>query len=68
MQILRIDSSTNGTHSVSRILTDAIMQRLAAQHPDATVKARDLSVDPLPHFDPARTEACLLYTSDAADE
>jgi FMN-dependent NADH-azoreductase len=42
--ILRVESSIKGDAAVSRRLTDRIMNRLLAQHPDATVTLRDLSV------------------------
>lgn len=52
MNILHVDASALGPHSVSRELTAAIVARLQRAHPDARVIARDLSADPLPHWAP----------------
>ena len=41
--ILRLESSIKGEAAVSRKLTDRIIARLTAAHPDATVITRDLS-------------------------
>ena len=57
MQILRIDSASTGESSVSRELTQAILDHFRAAHPEATVIERDLVADPLPHIDEARTGA-----------
>ncbi|MEC9066683.1 MAG: NAD(P)H-dependent oxidoreductase [Pseudomonadota bacterium] len=57
MQILRIDSASTGESSVSRELTQAILDHFTAAHPEATVIERDLVADPLPHIDEARTVA-----------
>lgn len=67
MQILRIDSATTGVNSVSRILTQAITDHLAAKHPEATLIQRDLVTDPLPHIDAAATGAIRL-PQDSHDE
>lgn len=42
--ILRLDTSIKGPYSVSRKLTDKIVARLVAHHPDAKVVDRDTSV------------------------
>ena len=42
--ILRLDTSIKGPYSVSRKLTDKIIARLAAHHPDAKIIDRDASV------------------------
>ncbi len=60
MQILRIDSATTGANSVSRVLTQAIVDHLTAGHPDATLVERDLVAEPLPHIDPVTTGAIRL--------
>ena len=60
MQILRIDSATTGANSVSRVLTQAIVDHLAAKHPEAKLIERDLVADPLPHIDPVTTGAIRL--------
>ena len=50
MTILHIDSSINGDNSVSRVLTQSIVDQLRAADPDAEVIARDLAREPLPHL------------------
>ncbi|MBA84822.1 MAG: FMN-dependent NADH-azoreductase [Rhodobacteraceae bacterium] len=49
--ILRIDSSIKTQGSISRQLTDEILAKLTAAHPDATVTSRDLGAQPLPATD-----------------
>ncbi len=68
MKILRIDSSTNGTDSVSRELTSAIVAQLTGNAGDPSITARDLGKDPLPHFDLERTQANRNSEIDNADE
>jgi FMN-dependent NADH-azoreductase len=48
--ILHIDSSITGDNSVSRTLTQAIVDRLAAGRQDAEIIRRDLTAEPLPHL------------------
>ena len=50
MKILHLDSSINGTNSVTRELSRSIADRLTAQNPDAHVVYRDLSAWPLAHL------------------
>lgn len=50
MNILQIDSSVLGDHSVSRTLTAKVVADLVAQHPDATVTVRDLDQDSPAHL------------------
>jgi FMN-dependent NADH-azoreductase len=50
-KILRIDSSIKTEGSISRQLTDDIMARVVAAHPDAEVTTRDLGANPLPVTD-----------------
>lgn len=57
MKILHIDSSTNGDASATRELTGAIVAQLTNSHGEATVWQRDLAAQPLPHLDPAHTQA-----------
>ena len=57
MNILHIDSSILGEHSVSRQLTAAIAARLQAGAPGATVHYRDLAAQPLPQFTATPGEA-----------
>jgi FMN-dependent NADH-azoreductase len=49
--LLHIDSSFQGDRSVSRKLTARAAANWRAAHPDGTVTYRDLSADPVPHFD-----------------
>jgi len=48
--ILHIDSSINGENSVSRRISEAIVQRLVREDPGARVIRRDLAEAPLPHL------------------
>jgi FMN-dependent NADH-azoreductase len=50
MTIVKIDSSITGDNSVSRILTERIVEQLRAAQPDAEVIRRDLVADPLDHL------------------
>ena len=50
MTILKLDSSITGDSSVSRILTERIVEQLRAADPGAAVIRRDLVADPLDHL------------------
>ena len=50
MTILKIDSSITGEASVSRQLTAAITDQLAAQNPGRRLVVRDLANEPLDHI------------------
>lgn len=50
MTILHIDSSILGANSVSRTVSAAVVERLAAEHPGVATVRRDLAADPLPHL------------------
>src|SRR4051794_2991191 len=50
MHIMHIDSSIQGTNSVSRAVSAAAVGRLRAEHPDAVVSYRDLTAEALPHL------------------
>ena len=50
MNILHIDSSILGDHSVSRQLSAAIVARLREIDPSAVVTRRDLAAHPLPQY------------------
>ena len=50
MKILHIDSSIQGEGSVSRSLSAAAVETLAAQHPEAEIEYRDLAAEPLDHL------------------
>lgn len=52
MNILHLDSSPLGGHSVTRELTAATVETLRAASPGASVVHRDLAADPLPHWAP----------------
>lgn len=49
--LLHIDSSITGEHSISRRLTARAAAAWRAAHPEGTVTYRDLGADPLPHLD-----------------
>lgn len=67
MQILRIDTAVTGEQSVSRELTQAIVDHFRARHPDATVIERDFGTQPLPHIDPV-TMGAIRFPADKHDE
>src|SRR5581483_2992659 len=48
--LLHIDASVLGDHSVSRQVSAAIVARLKAANPDLTVVYRDLAAAPLAHL------------------
>lgn len=50
MNILHIDSSILGTHSVSRALSAQMVIKLQVETPDAVVTYRDLAAAPLAHL------------------
>ena len=52
MNLLHIDSSALGAHSVSRELSAAMVKALQRDHPQATTTYRDLAAQPLPHWTP----------------
>ncbi|KGI77426.1 FMN-dependent NADH-azoreductase [Oleiagrimonas soli] len=52
MNILHLDASALGAHSVSRELTANIVAHLRQAHPDAKVVYRDLVANPIPHWQP----------------
>jgi FMN-dependent NADH-azoreductase len=49
VNLLHIDSSILGDHSVSRKISAAAVAALTASHPGATVTYRDLDASPAPH-------------------
>lgn len=53
MNLLHVDSSALGTHSVSRDLSHAVVDSLKRAHPGAKLTYRDLAANPLPHWAPA---------------
>ena len=74
MNLLHIDASVLGEHSVSRQVSAAIVTRLRAADPHLTVTYRDLAAQPIPHLSglhlaaahgaevPAETQAELVGT------
>ncbi|HTJ28384.1 MAG TPA: FMN-dependent NADH-azoreductase [Candidatus Limnocylindria bacterium] len=52
MNLLHVDASILGTHSVSRQLTAAIADRLREGDPGLVVTYRDLAAEPLAHLTP----------------
>jgi FMN-dependent NADH-azoreductase len=67
MQILHLDSSIQADGSASRVLSAAIVAELVATQPGATVTARDLARDPIPHLDGAIAAAFRQPDAPAAD-
>jgi FMN-dependent NADH-azoreductase len=53
MNLLHVDASILGDHSVSRRVTAAIVERLRQNDPDLAVTYRDLAAEPLAHLVPA---------------
>lgn len=52
MDLLHIDSSALGAHSVSRPLGAAIVEAFQRSHPGTRVTYRDVAAHPLPHWTP----------------
>ncbi len=48
MNLLHIDSSILGDHSVSRKVSSAVVEKLRHQHPQLEVVYRDVAADPVP--------------------
>jgi FMN-dependent NADH-azoreductase len=55
--ILLVDSSPRGAASFSRKLSNALIEKLKAKHPKATVRVRDLTVNPTPHLEESHLAA-----------
>ncbi|WP_312410068.1 FMN-dependent NADH-azoreductase [Shinella sp.] len=64
MNILHIDSSILGEHSVSRRLTAAVVAQIKAEQPAASVTYRDLVSNPLPHLSGAHLMAANANPAD----
>ena len=60
MNILQINSSARIEHSQSTHLANSLVERVRADHPDATLTVRDLSRNPHPQLDEAALQA--LFT------
>jgi FMN-dependent NADH-azoreductase len=52
MNLLHVDSSALGAHSVSRELTAALVEAWKRRNPGAPVVYRDVAANPLPHWVP----------------
>ncbi|KAB1072756.1 FMN-dependent NADH-azoreductase [Methylobacterium planeticum] len=57
MQLLHVDGSILGAHSVSRTVSAAIVDRLRSESPGLAVTHRDLAATPLPHLSGATLAA-----------
>ncbi len=68
MKILKVDSSTNGGDSVSRELTNMIVEKLKSYNPDADIVTRDLGTEPLAHLNPTTTGAIRMGEDDWTDD
>ena len=68
MNILRIDSSMRSNGSVSRELTDQLIQQLRAQYPEATVTTRDLAHSDLPFVNEAMIGGFYIPDSERTPE
>lgn len=68
MKILKVDSSTNGGDSVSRELTNIIVEKLKSDNPDADIVTRDLGTEPLAHLNPITTGAIRMGEDDWTDD
>ncbi|HET6586840.1 MAG TPA: NAD(P)H-dependent oxidoreductase [Oleiagrimonas sp.] len=52
MKLLRLDTSALGSHSVSRQLSAAVVEKWVQDHPGTQVDYHDLAADPIPHWLP----------------
>lgn len=70
MNILHLDSSPLGGHSVTRELSAAIVAQLRAASSSTRLVYRDLAASPLPHWTPAidAADPAVRSASDALDE
>ena len=57
MNLLHLDSSILGPHSISRILSADVVARQRALHPGLEVVYRDLAAEPTPHLTGAHMAA-----------
>lgn len=68
MNILVIKSSVFGDNGNSSTLVNEQVERLKAQHPEATVVVRDLSAEPIPHLDGERVGAFFTPADQRSDD
>lgn len=66
MNLLHLDSSILGPHSVSRTLSAAAVRKIRAAHPDVAVTYRDLAAQPVPHLSGATLAAAQGAEADEA--
>jgi FMN-dependent NADH-azoreductase len=66
MKLLHLDSSVLGSHSVSRQLSAAIVERLKTVTPGLEITYRDLAVKPLGHLSGSHLAAAQGVEPDAA--
>lgn len=50
LNLLHVDSSILGSHSISRTLSAAVVARLKAGHPQVNVTTRDVAAEPITHL------------------
>ncbi|MEO1622788.1 MAG: NAD(P)H-dependent oxidoreductase [Cyanobacteria bacterium J06632_3] len=67
MKILRIDASARYENSVSRQLTDAVIEQVKGNHPDAEIVVRDVAKG-LPFVDEAMVAAYNTSTEERTEE
>lgn len=60
MTILKLDSSISGESSVSRLLTQSIVDQLRKANPDSQIVERDLVAQPLAHLTERGQDADVL--------
>ena len=70
MNVLHVDSSALGSHSVSRELSRAVVETVARSNPGTRVVYRDVAANPLPHWAPVADAAdpAARSGSEALDE
>lgn len=68
MKLLQLDSSSLGTHSVTRELAAAVVAQYRRNVPGVEVTYRDLAADPLPHWSPLPREAIDTLAPEARAE
>lgn len=66
-RILTVEVSPRGKASASRAVTEAVVARLEALYPTATLVRRDLAAEHLPHLDQTTLDAITTTDPAAAD-
>lgn len=67
MQILQIIASAQGANSYSTRLSQGIIDKLLAAHPDSTVVVRDLAQHPFPYLEEAHLQAYFTPAENRTD-